>query len=283
MLQRRLDACVSGFAPKRFFNIGGPDSLNVFFPSPLCGYGKHQFCFFVQLVFEASLKEVNVNVCMSLVVVLQNWNKLFSQGWAKWTAAQAASHFLVLFFPCLGALTCDNRFRNLSANSLKRLRKGAPVLAYFEPNPVVGLAPASHGGDCVRFSRTHLCKRSAAGRCDEPFGVQGSWPHGCPRPSSFGTQRSQFPRESQSNVQRFFQELQTHGCKQRREISSTSVPRLVGIRPRCVGMVNATFHLQHQRYSSGASGARGLFHTNSLQDSSPVSYTHLTLPTTPYV
>ena len=89
----------SGFAPERFFNIGGPDSLNVclLFSSPLCEVGKHQFCFVVHLVSEAPLKEVNINIYSLLRVVLRSWNTLFSQGWAKWTAAQAASHFLVFF------------------------------------------------------------------------------------------------------------------------------------------------------------------------------------------
>ena len=81
---------VSSFALERFFNIGGPDSLNVFWSSPLCEVGKHQFCIVVHIVSEASLKEVNVKIHLLLRVALRNWNKLFSQGWAKWAAAQAA-------------------------------------------------------------------------------------------------------------------------------------------------------------------------------------------------
>ena len=105
----------SSFAPERFFNIGGPDSLNDFSPSPLCEVGKHKFCFVLHIVSEAELKEDSINMYLLLRVVLRNWNKLFSQGWAKWTAAQAASHFLVFFFLCLGALICGIRLHNLSA------------------------------------------------------------------------------------------------------------------------------------------------------------------------
>ena len=43
----------------------------------------------------ASPQNLNQRSCLLLMAPLPNWNKLFSQGWAKSIAAQAAMHFFV--------------------------------------------------------------------------------------------------------------------------------------------------------------------------------------------
>ena len=47
----------------------------------------------------ASPQNFNQRSCLSLVAPLPNWNKLFSQGWAKSIAAQALIDFLCFFCP----------------------------------------------------------------------------------------------------------------------------------------------------------------------------------------
>ena len=128
------------------------------FSSPLHEVGKHQFCFVVHIVSEAPLKEINIKPLFVVESCSPKLEQTFSQGWATWTAAQAASHFLVFFFFVLGFLcvASDSTVHSLSASSPKCFRKEAPVLAkpdaQTEPkDPVVGLAPASRGGSCVRM------------------------------------------------------------------------------------------------------------------------------------
>ena len=76
--------------------------------------------FFCTFDFEASMVISNNRTYLLCVIVLRFGNKLFSQGWAKWIAAQALPHFLVFFFSCPGAATCDSPPHHLSHFFVKR-------------------------------------------------------------------------------------------------------------------------------------------------------------------
>ena len=129
MLQRKVVSCFPVSLRSVSSTLVGRIHLMIFPQVRFARLGSISVVSFCTLFPKLPLKEVIINMYLLLRVVLRNWNKLFSQGWAKWTAAQAASHFLVFFFLCLGALICGIRLHNLSANSPKCFRTGAPVLA----------------------------------------------------------------------------------------------------------------------------------------------------------
>ena len=148
MLQRRLDSMFSSFAPGRFFNIGGPDSLNDFSPESAsrgweasvlfrCERSQHKHLFVVES-------------CSPKL------EQTFFTGMGKMDCGAGGVTFSCFFFLCLRVLICGIRLHNVSASSPKCFRKETPVLAkpdaQTEPkDPVVGLAPASRGGSCVRM------------------------------------------------------------------------------------------------------------------------------------
>ena len=88
----------SSFAPERFFNIGGPDSLNDFSASPLCEVGKHKFCFVVHIVSEAPLKEVNIKHLFVVESCSPKLEQTFFTGMGKIDCRAGGDAFFCLFF-----------------------------------------------------------------------------------------------------------------------------------------------------------------------------------------
>ena len=88
----------SSFAPGRFFNIEGPDSLNDFFPSPLQEVGKHQFCFVVHIVSEAPLKDVNIKHLFVVESCSPKLEQTFFTGMGKMDCGAGGVTFSCFFF-----------------------------------------------------------------------------------------------------------------------------------------------------------------------------------------
>ena len=151
---------VSAFAPEHFFNIGGPDSLNVFFSESALRGWESSVLFRCAHCVRSSAERSRYKHLFVVVNCSPKSEETFFTGMGKMDCgAGGVTFFLCFFGACLGALTCGIRLHNVSVTCPKRFRKEAPVLArpgaQTEPKGlVVGLAPASRGGSCVRFFGT---------------------------------------------------------------------------------------------------------------------------------